>query len=133
MSKARVLLADDHPGISDCVEVLIESNHEVVGKVRDGKDLVETAHRLHPDIIITDISMPIFSGIEAGRKLKQSGCRAKLIFLTLHSDNDFVDACFGIGAFGYVLKCSMDSDLLPAISEALAGRRFISRIIEGEN
>jgi DNA-binding NarL/FixJ family response regulator len=133
MSKVRILLADDHPGVSDFVEALIESSHEVVGIVRDGKALVEAAARLHPDAIVTDISMPILSGIEAGRKLRESGSRAKLIYLTVHSDCDFVHACMQLGACGYVLKCRMDTDLLLAISEAAAGRKFISQTVEREN
>jgi len=133
MSKVRILLADDHPGVSDFVEALLESSHEIVGKVRDGKALIEAAARLKPDAIVTDISMPILNGIEAGRKLKESGCRAKLIYLTIHSDCDFVHACLQVGALGYVLKCRMDTDLLLAISEAEAGRKFISRTVEREN
>jgi DNA-binding NarL/FixJ family response regulator len=133
ISKVRIVLADDHPGISDLVEALLESSHEVVGKVRDGMALIEAAARLKPDIIIMDISMPILNGIEAGRKLKESGCRAKLIYLTIHSDCDFLHACMNVGAFGYVLKCRMDTDLLLAVSEAEAGRKFISQTVEREN
>jgi DNA-binding NarL/FixJ family response regulator len=133
MTKVRILLADDHPGVSDFVEALLESSHEVVGKVRDGKALIEAAVRLQPDAIVTDISMPILSGIEAGRKLKESGCRTKLIYLTIHSDCEFVRACMDLGAFGYVLKCRMDTDLLLAISEAAVGRKFISQTVEREN
>lgn len=128
----RILLADDHSSICDFVEALIGSSHEVVGRVRDGKTLIEAAARLQPDLIVTDISMPILSGIDAGRKLKESGCRAKLIYLTIHSNCDFVHACMNVGALGYVLKCRMDSDLLLAISEAEAGRKFISRTVERE-
>ena len=129
----RILLADDHPGVSDFVEALLESSNEVVGKVRDGKALMEAAARLQPEIIVADISMPILSGIEAGRKLKESGCRAKLVYLTIHSDSDFLHACMQLGAFGYVLKCRMDTDLLLAVSEAAAGRKFISQTVEPEN
>jgi DNA-binding NarL/FixJ family response regulator len=132
MSRVRILLADDHPGVSEFVEALLESSHEVVGKVRDGRALIEAAARLNPDAIVADISMPILSGIEAGRKLKESGSRAKLIYLTIHSDCDFVRACMDLGAFGYVLKCRMDTDLLLAISEAAAGRKFISQTVERE-
>lgn len=129
----RILLADDYPAVSNLVESLLESSHEIVGKVCDGKTLVEAAVRLKPDVIVTDISMPILNGIEAGRKLKESGCCAKLIYVTIHSDSDFVDACMHVGASGYVLKRRMDADLLLAISEVAAGRKFISQTAEGEN
>ena len=104
-----------------------------MGKVRDGEALIDAAARLKPDAIVTDISMPILSGIEVGGKLKESGCRAKLIYLSIHSDCDFVHACMNVGALGYVLKCRMNTDMLRAISEAAAGRKFISETIEREN
>ena len=73
--------------------------------------------------------MPILSGIEAADKLKVSGCRSKIVFLTVHSDPDFVRACLATGALGYVAKSRMVSDLLSAIREALAGRIFISPLL----
>ena len=81
---------------------------------------------LKPDVIVTDISMPILNGIEAANQLNDSGCTAKIIFLTVHSDPDFVRACLATGAFGYVVKSRITMDLLPAIQEALAGRIFVS-------
>jgi DNA-binding NarL/FixJ family response regulator len=94
---------------------------------------VETARRLQPDVIITDISMPILSGIEAAKQLKESGSRAKVVFFTVHSDPEIVRACLNVGACGYVVKPRMDSDLLPAVREALAGRIFLSPTNNQEN
>lgn len=133
LRNVRILLADDHPGVSDFVEALLEPSYEIVGKVCDGKALIEAAARLKPDAIVLDISMPILNGIEAGRKLKESGSRAKLIYLTVHSDWAFVGACTELGAFGYVLKSRMDTDLLLAINEAAAGRKFVSQTVERGN
>ena len=82
MSKLRVLLADDHPNLLQMVENILEPILEVVGEVPDGKSLLEAAAKLHPDVIVTDISMPVLNGIEAVKKLKESGCRAKIVFLT---------------------------------------------------
>ena len=126
MSKLRVLLADDHPNLLQMVENIVEPILEVVGKVPDGKSLLEAAAKLHPDLIVTDISMPILNGIEAVKKLKESGCRAKIVFLTVHSDHDFVRACFEAGAAGYVLKPRIDTDLLIAMQAALVGQSFTS-------
>jgi len=126
MSKVRILLADDHAGVRELVEAMLEPTFEVIGVVGSGKALVETAQRLQPDMIITDISMPILSGIEATQQLKESGLRAKVVFLTVHSDPDIVRACLNVGACGYVVKPRMDSDLLLAVGEALAGRIFLS-------
>jgi DNA-binding NarL/FixJ family response regulator len=133
MRKMRILLADDHPAIRDLVEALLQPTFDTVGSVPNGETLVEAALRLQPDVIITDISMPILSGIEAARKLKHSGSRAKVIFLTVHSDSDFVRLCLEAGASGYVVKPRMDTDLLPAIREALAGRCFVSPTDEYKN
>lgn len=126
ISKVRILVADDHPEVRGLVEDMLETTFDVVGMVDNGKALVETALRLEPDVIITDISMPILSGIEAAKQLKRTGSRAKLVFLTVHSDPDIVRACLNAGALGYVLKLCMDCDLLPAVREALAGHLFLS-------
>jgi DNA-binding NarL/FixJ family response regulator len=88
---------------------------------------------LQPDVIITDISMPILNGIEAAKQLKESGSPAKVVFLTVHSDPDFVRACLNAGASGYLVKLRMATDLLPAIREALAGRIFLSPTADHQN
>jgi len=124
--KVRVLLADDHPLLLKAVVNHLEPTFEIVGRVADGKSLFESAMKLQADVIVTDISMPILNGIEAANKLKVSGCRSKIVFLTVHSDPEFVRACLATGALGYVVKFQMETDLLPAIQEALAGRIFIS-------
>lgn len=126
LSKPRVLLADDHRQFVTMVESLLSSSYEVVGTAPDGQSLFDAARRLKPDVIVTDISMPILSGIEASKRLNESGCTAKLIFLTVHSDADFVRSCLATGALGYVEKSRLMIDLIPAIQEALAGRIFIS-------
>jgi DNA-binding NarL/FixJ family response regulator len=122
----RVLLADDHRGLLDVVRSLLKTRVEIVGYVNDGEALFEAAMELHPDVIVTDISMPKLSGIEAVDRLRESGCQARVVFLTNHSDPDFVDLALKTGALGYVLKISMVTDLLFAIQEALAGRIFVS-------
>ncbi len=132
MRKTRILLADDHRGVRDFVEALLDPTFEVVGSVENGEALLEAASRLQPDVIITDISMPILSGIEAAQKLKKSGSTAKLLFLTVHSDSEFVRACLDAGASGYVVKPRMDSDLMRAVREVLANRIFLSPV-DGPN
>ena len=126
MGKVRILLADDHRQFQMMVERLLASTCEIVGSVPDGQSLFDAARRLAPDVIVTDISMPILNGIEASKQLNESGCSAKIIFLTVHSDADFVQTCLATGAFGYVVKSRLAMDLIPAIQEALAGHIFIS-------
>jgi DNA-binding NarL/FixJ family response regulator len=105
---------------------LLVSACEVVGQTSDGQSLMEAAMRIHPDVIVTDISMPILNGIEACKQLRELGCEAKVIFLTAHSDIDFVRTCLDAGALGYVVKSRMATDLKRAVQEVLAGRIFIS-------
>ena len=121
-----MLLADEHRNLSEKVASLLAPTFEVVGRVRDGQSLFDAAINLQPDLIISNISMPILNGIEATSKLKDSGCRSKVVFLTVHTDPDYILRCLATGAHGYVVKCHMTTDLLPAINEALAGRNFIS-------
>jgi DNA-binding NarL/FixJ family response regulator len=108
-------------------EHLLEPEFEVVGKVVNGRDLFEEAMRLQPDVIVTDISMPVLNGIEAADQLKESGCNSRIVFLTVHSDSDFVRRCLCTGAFGYVVKSRIASELVTAVREALAGHIFISQ------
>lgn len=81
---------------------------------------------LNPDVIVTDISMPVLNGIEAAKELHHAGCTAKIIFLTVHSDPDFLASCLATGARGYVIKSRTVTDLVPAVHAVLAGRMFIS-------
>ena len=133
LSKPTILLADDHPSFPDMVERLLRPKFEVVGKVVDGQSLFETAMKLKPDVIITDISMPVLDGIAAADRLKESGCASRIVFLTVHSDPDFVRACLATGAFGYVVKSRIDTELVTAIRDALAGQFFISQHLTPNN
>jgi len=105
---------------------MLEREFEVLEPVSDGGALLEAAARLKPDVCLLDISMPVLSGIEAAAQLKESGLGAKIIFLTIHEDPDFLVAALRAGASGYVTKPRMASDLRAAIKEVLAGRTYIS-------
>jgi DNA-binding NarL/FixJ family response regulator len=114
-------------------ERLLEPEFEVIGKVRNGQAMFEEAMRLKPDVIVTDISMPILNGIEAADRLKESGCNSRIVFLTVHSDPDFVRRCLSSGALGYVAKSRIAIELVPAIREALEGNIFVSRHLSRHN
>lgn len=126
MSRPRILLADDHQAVLERVRKLLQSLFEVVGAARTGREMISEALRLSPDVIVADISMPDLSGIEAAQELRKKGSAAKLVFLTIHASDEFVDACVAEGALGYVVKAHMKTDLIPAINAALSGRSFIS-------
>lgn len=128
--RARILLADDHSEMRDRVVNLLEYEFEMLEPVADGQALLEKASELKPDVCLVDISMPILNGIEAATQLRESGSTAKVIFLTIHGDSDFVQAALQTGALGYVVKQRMASDLHRAVREVLAGRVFISPTVE---
>ena len=104
----------------------------VAGSVGDGCELLAEAERLHPDVIVLDITMPRLDGIEAARQLQRSQRPARLVFLTVHEDADYARAALDAGGLGYVVKTRLASDLLPAIRAALADRTFISPAVRLE-
>jgi DNA-binding NarL/FixJ family response regulator len=131
LDRIRVLLADDHQDFLAVATRLLEPEFDVVKTVGNGRAVLDEAARLQPDVLVLDISMPVLNGIEAARRLKAAGCGAKIVFLTVHGDADYVRAALGAGAHGYVVKCRLASDLLPALREALAGRSFVSPSVSG--
>ena len=126
---ARLLLADDHAAMLAQAVNRLTGTFEIVGSVSNGLDLLEAAARLKPDVVVLDITMPDLDGIEVARQLQRAGCHAKLVFLTVHQDADYVHAAFQAGGNAYVIKSRLASDLVPAIHEALAGRSFVSPTI----
>ena len=126
MGRPRIFLADDHIDFLAMVSRLIESEFEVIQTFQDGQAIVDAAHALNTDLVVMDISMPRLNGIEAARQLKAAGCKAKVVFLTVHKDQDYVHTALAAGALGYVVKDRLASDLVPALHEALADHCFIS-------
>ena len=126
LSRPRILVADDHQPLQERVKEILGTIYEIVGAVNNGNDLVFQAKRLLPDVIVLDISMPGITGIDAAHELRVGGSTAKMVFLTVHERVEFVHACLAEGALGYVVKSRLNADLIPAIEEALNGRRFIS-------
>jgi DNA-binding NarL/FixJ family response regulator len=125
LSRPRVLLADNHPALLRATSALLSTQFDVVGTAADGENLVAKALSLRPDVIVADITLPLLSGIEAAHRLRVSAPSARIVFLTIHAEQQFVDACVAEGALGYVLKPQMKAHLIPAISAALAGQSYI--------
>src|SRR5512135_1673037 len=113
--KRRLLLADDHTLMLDGIRLMLEPEYELVGSVEDGLALLAAAKTLKPDVILLDISMPLLNGIDAARRLRKILPSARLIFVTMHADADFVAEAFRAGAMGYLLKRAAASELLTAI------------------
>jgi DNA-binding NarL/FixJ family response regulator len=123
MKRLRVLLADDHRMFLAGLRRLLEPTFEVVDTVEDGRALIAAAAKWNPDVIVTDISMPLLNGVEAARALAAAGCRAQLIFLTMHGDALYVKQAINAGASDYVLKRDAPDKLLAAIHNAGRKRR----------
>ncbi len=126
MGRIRVLLADDHEVILDRVADLLAGECDVIGTAIDGRQALDSAKRLKPDVLVLDISMPVMNGIDTARNLQELGVKTRIVFLTVHDDPDFAREALEAGALGYVIKPRIASDLLTAIKEAHAGRSFIS-------
>jgi DNA-binding NarL/FixJ family response regulator len=124
-SRPRVLIADDHDMVLEHVLSLLQQ-YEVVGTAHNGVELVTEALRLQPDLIVSDITMPLLNGIDALQELREAGSTARFVFLTVHEQRAFLDACFAEGASAYITKSHLGTDLLPALNDALCGRHFIS-------
>ena len=122
----RVLLADDHPPLLEAVAAILKPRFDVVGVATDGETLVSEVLRLHPDVIVSDITMPVLSGIDAARRLRELNVSVPFVFLTVHSEEEFLKACLDEGALGYVVKSRMKAHLVPAIEAALTGQSYIS-------
>jgi DNA-binding NarL/FixJ family response regulator len=106
----------------NAVEEVLSSSFDVVAAVADGRQAVEAVHRLDPDVVVLDISMPVLDGFSAGRELARLGSRAKLLFLSVHDGDKYVAAAIDAGAHGYVAKPRMAIDLEDAITHVLQGR-----------
>ena len=117
MTLIRVLLADDHTLVLEGLKRLLAADFDLVGMVENGRELLEVAGKLKPDVVLLDISMPLLNGVEAARQLKKTRPDIKIIFLTMHAEKTYVTEAFNAGASGYLLKRSAASELVFAIQE----------------
>ena len=128
VQRITILLSDDNSAILDHVGKMLEKEkgYKVVAAISDGAVVVREYLRLIPDVIILDISQGELSGIDIARDLRESGCRSKIIFLTVHEDSDYVNAGMGAGGSAYVVKSRLSQDLFPAINAVLSNKLFVS-------
>jgi DNA-binding NarL/FixJ family response regulator len=127
--RPRLILADDHRLFSEGISRLLAETYELLGIACDGAELIEKVNQNPPDAIVLDISMPGMNGFQAARSIHSSHPDIKLIFVSVHRDPSYVADAFRAGASAYVSKSALASDLLNAVSEALAGRRYLGKHI----
>ena len=130
--RPRVLIADDHLLVAEALRSLLAPEFDLVGVVQDGRELVNAARTLKPDVIVADITMPQLNGIDALVQLRQGGDPVPVVFLTMHRDAGFARRALDAGASGFVLKHSAPVELVVALRAALEGRTYLTPQLAGE-
>jgi two-component system, NarL family, response regulator NreC len=128
MKSIRVLLADDHKLIRAGLRLVVDQQPDlsVVGEADDGRQAVELAKSLKPDVVVMDIGMPNLNGIEAARQIGEMAPAAAVVMLSMHSDESYVLRALSAGARAYLLKDSATTDLVQAIHAVAEGKSFFS-------
>ena len=126
--KIRILLADDHAVVRQGFRMILaaEPDMVIVGEAANGRDAVELAERLQPDLVVMDVAMPELNGIEATRRLGESSPRTRVLALSMHKDSVYVREILRAGARGYLLKDAFDSDLVAAVRAVARGEGYLS-------
>ena len=126
--KIRVLLCEDHALFREGLRAIFR-NHpslEVVGEATNGREAVEKAKRLRPDVVLMDLEMPELNGLDATRRIVEAGVGAHVLILTLYDDEEIVARCLDMGAAGYVLKDGPSAELVTAIEAVWRGNKYLS-------
>jgi len=123
--RLRILLADDNRAILEVAKHLLQKEFQVVGALEQGSAVVREAPQINPDVLILDVSMGELNGFEITRQLRKEQCPAKIVFLTVHEELEFIRAAFDAGASGYVFKSRMNTDLRAAVRTVQTGRAFL--------
>jgi DNA-binding NarL/FixJ family response regulator len=120
------LVADDHRIVAEGLRGILEPTYELVGIAENGRELVDQALMLKPDVIVADITMHLLNGLDAMALLQRQDCRSKFVFLTMHKDVTYAAKALRQGAMGYVLKHSASEELLKALKAVFAGEKYVS-------
>jgi len=128
MSRTTVVLADDHPIVRQGLRTLLEAEGDfaVIGEEADGLNVVALVERLRPDVLLLDVRMPGLNGLEITRQIAQRAIRTRIVILSMHANEIYVLEALRHGAAGYVLKDAAPTEMLKAVREVTAGRRYLS-------
>ena len=128
MKRIRILLADDHAVVRQGFKMILgaQPDMEIVGEAGNGREAVELAEQLRPDVVVMDVAMPELNGIEATRRLGASAPHARVVALSMHKDSVYVREILRAGARGYLLKDSVAADLVSAVRAVASGEGYIS-------
>jgi DNA-binding NarL/FixJ family response regulator len=121
----RVVLVDDNPAMLETLAEMLQQDFAIADKFPSGSSLLANVEHLNPDIILLDISLGDMTGFYVAKRLKNMGCKARIIFLSVHENPDFVTAAFDVGAAGYVFKSQVSADLIDALEAVSRGEHFV--------
>jgi DNA-binding NarL/FixJ family response regulator len=123
-ARPRIVVADDHPELLASISALLSRSFEIVASAGNGEGALRAARSLKPDVVVLDVTMPVMDGLRAATEMRNGGSRTPVVFLSMHTGQEYVAAAIAAGAAGYVTKMRIDADLIPAVKHALAGRMF---------
>jgi DNA-binding NarL/FixJ family response regulator len=128
MKRITVLLAEDHQVVREGFRSLLEHEHdiEVVGEAENGRQAVQLTRKLHPAVVVMDIAMPLLNGLEATRQIRKDSPDTRILILSAHSDDAYVEQVAALGAAGFLLKQTSSHILAMAIREIQKGNTFFS-------
>lgn len=131
--KIRILLADDHRMVRQGFRMILEAQEdmEVIGEAGNGRDAVEMARSLKPEVVVMDVTMPELNGIEATRRIREAEPLVRVLALSVHRDAVYVREIVRAGAEGYILKESADSELIAAVRAVATGNSYLSPEVAG--
>jgi two-component system response regulator NreC len=126
--KIRILICDDHALFREGVKAILSAHpsFEIVGQACDGQEAVQLTRKLHPDVVLLDISMPVLKGFDAARRIRKVEPGAKVLILSIYDDEDMVARCLSAGVSGYVLKDAPPAQLVYAIEAVNKGEQYMS-------
>ena len=126
MATVKVVLADDNESMLTELREELSEEFQIAGTAENGEEAIKAALRWNPVVLVLDITMPMMTGLQVASQLRETGHRAKILFLTIHEEPEYISAAFLAGASGYVTKRRLASDLAHAIREVFNGRTFLS-------
>ena len=130
--RPRILIADDHKLMAELCQKILESEFDVVGTVGNGRELLHTAVKVKPDVVLLDIGMPVLNGLDAGKQLRNLLPTVKLIYVTMVTDPEVALEAFDRGASGFLLKTCAADELVSAVRAAIRGNLYLSSDLKGK-
>jgi DNA-binding NarL/FixJ family response regulator len=133
MTRARILLVDDHPLVCQGLKAMLEPTHEVVGMVHDGALVIDAVFRLNPDLILLDLGLPNRLGLDLCREITTDFPKTRVLVVSMQAERVFADEAFRAGASGFLVKLSSDQDLLTAVTTVLGGGQYRNPRLEARS